>query len=116
MPRNVNTVKAANLLRRKPKAKVIEWETQVHSRGIRDVPVEVSASGSQPRPRKTASRRPRAQNDDTLQGETVPQPMDVDETFFVEEPAMPTNEKRVRQPASPSLANLTYLPVSARLH
>ncbi len=106
MPRNVNTVKAANLLRRKPKAKVIEWETQVHSRGIRDVPVEVSASGSQPRPRKTASRRPRAQNDDMLQGETVPQPMDVDETFWVEEP---------KSHISPSLSTPTLKNLSPRL-
>ena len=116
MPQNVTTVKATDVLRRKRKAKVIEWEPRVRSRGMKYVPVEVSTSASQPRPRERASRRPRTENNDTLQSETAPQPMDVDETFFVEEPAMPTNEKRVRQPASPSLANLTYLPVSAHLH
>lgn len=113
MPRNHDTVKAADLRRAKSKAKVIEWETRAHSRGIRDVPVQVRATASQPRPRKKASRGERAQKNDTLQGGTAPQPMDVDETFWVEEPAMPTSEKRVRSPhALPSELNLTCPPPS----
>jgi len=102
MPRNHDTVKAADLRRAKSKARVIEWETRAHSRGIRDVPVQVRATASQPRPRQKASRGERAQNNDALQGETAPQSMDVDETFWAEEPAMPTDEKRVRQPACTS--------------
>jgi len=51
---------------------------------------------SQPRPRKKARRRCRAENKDTLQGETPPRHMDVDETFWVDEPAMPSSEKKVR--------------------
>jgi hypothetical protein len=95
MPRNHDTVKAVKMCRSKTKAKVIEWDTRVHSRGIRNVPVEVSAAASQPKPRKKAGRLPRAENDHTL-CETAPQPMDVDETFWVNEPDMPASEKRVR--------------------
>jgi hypothetical protein len=116
MPRNRDTLKVAKLRQAKTKAKVIDWEIRVHSRGIRDVPVEVSDMASQHKPRKRAGRWPRAENNDPLQGETAPQPMDVDETFWVEEPDLHTSEKRVRQPASPSSANLMYLPVPAKLH
>jgi len=116
MPKSRNIVKAADVLRRKSKAKAIEWEPRVYSRGIRDVPVEVISTAHQPRSREKGTRRPSAENDNTLQGEAAPHPMDVDETFWVEEPVMPTSEKRVRQPAYPFLANLTYLPVPAHLH
>ena len=102
MPRNRDTVKAANFRRTKLKAKVIEWETREHSRGIRDVPVEVTDMTSRPKLRKKASIWTRIENSAALQGETAPQPMDVDETLWVEDPVIPTSEKRVRQPACPS--------------
>jgi hypothetical protein len=104
MPRNRDTVKAAKHRRTKFKAKVIEWEAREHSRGTRDVPVEVTDMTSRPKPREKASRRPRAEDNAALQGEAAPQPMDIDETFWVdlEEPAMPASKKRVRQPACPS--------------
>jgi len=63
---------------------------------------------SQPKPRKRAGRRPRAENNDTLQGENALQSMDIDETFWAEEPVMPASEKKVRQLAFPSSKNLTY--------
>lgn len=116
MPKKCDFVKAAKLNRAKSKAKVIEWETRVLSRGIRNVPVEVSATASQPKPRKRAHRQLRAENDGALQDETAPQPMDVDETFWVEEPAMPPNEKRVRRPAYIFSTDLTYLPAPTCLH
>ena len=118
MPWNRDTIKAANYRRAKSKGKVIEWETRVHSRGVRDVPVEVSAMASQRQLRKKDRRRKMAEQNDPLQGhgEAAPQSMDVDEIFWAEEPVMPTSEKRVRQPAFPSPTNLTYLPVSAQLH
>ena len=50
------------------------------------------------------------------QGEAASQPMDVDETFQVEEQVIPTSEKRVQQPTYPFLASLTYLPALAHLH
>lgn len=116
MPRKHHTAKAADILRSKSKAKIIKWEKREYSRGTRYVPVEVRPTASQLEPRKRASKRPRAENNDTLQGGTAPQPMDIDETFWAEEPVVPTSGKRVRQPAYPSVANLTYLPVSACLH
>jgi len=116
MPRNSTAVKAAKLLQGKSGAKLIKWETQEHSRGIRDVPVEVTAMTSQLRPRKMAHRQPRTEKNNMSQGETAPQPMDIDKTFWVEEPAMPTSKKSVRQPVFPFLANLTYLPALGRLH
>jgi hypothetical protein len=115
MPRNRDIVKAASLRREKSKAKVIEWETRAHSRGIRDVPVEVSAMKSQQKPRKKAGRRPRAEGNNTSRGESAPQPMDVDETFCAEELVIPASEMRVRQPACASPANLTHLPAPAQL-
>jgi hypothetical protein len=116
MPKSRNTVKASDVLRRKSKAKAIEWEPRVYSRGIRDVPVEVISTPHQPRSRKKGTRGPSAENDNMFQGEAAPHPMDVDETFWVEEPVVPTSEKRVRRPASPFLANLTYLPDPGDLH
>ena len=110
MPRNHDTIKVADLRRAKSKAKLIEWEPRVYSRGIRDVPVEVRAAASQARPRKMASKGERVQNNDSveaLQGETAPQSMDIDESFWVEDPVAPTNEKRVGSPhAPPSEPNL----------
>jgi hypothetical protein len=72
----------------------------------------------QPELRKEACRERVAENNNMLQGETAPQSMDVDETFWVEdlEPVMPTSEKRVRQPVCSSLMSLTYLPVSEHLY
>lgn len=98
MPRKFGTVKAANLRWAKSKAKVIEWKPQAHSRGVRDVPVEVSAAASRPMPREKVSRQPRAERANGLPNETAPQLMDVDETFWMEEPVLPTGRKRVRLP------------------
>src|SRR5260370_6913411 len=116
MPWNFDTVKPLNLRRAKSKVKVIEWETRVHSRGIRDVPVEVSATASQPKRRKRASRWPRSENNDMLQGKIAPQPMDINEAFCMEEPVIAPSKKRVRQPKFPFSPNLTYLSDSTHLH
>ena len=100
MPRNRDTVKAASVLRGKSKAKVVEWESRKYSRGIRYIPVEVSAATtSQSRARKSTSGRPRAETNDMLQGETASQPMDVDEVFWADDLAIPNSERRVRQPS-----------------
>jgi hypothetical protein len=116
MPQKRDILKAMNLRHTKSKAKLIEWETRVYSRGTRDVPVEVSTAASQQKPTKKAGRGPRAERNDPLQGEAAPQPMDVDETFWVEEPVVPASEKGVRKPVCPSSMNLTYLLVPAQLH
>jgi hypothetical protein len=117
MPRKkIDSVKAATLRERKSKGKIVEWEARVYSRGIRDVPVDIGPMASPLKPRKKALKRPTAENDDALQGETAPQPMDIDEAFWVEEPDMPTREKRVRQLTCPSSANLTHPPDPALLY
>jgi len=101
MPRNHNTVKAAKPGKAKLKSRVIEWEERSYSRGVRDIPVDVTSMARQRKPRKATKRQPRADNDDTFQGETAPQPMDIDETFWAEEPGISAGEKKVRQPACP---------------
>ena len=116
MPRNRDAVKTANVLGGKSKARVVEWKPRNYSRGIRYIPVEVSAATSQMRTRESASERPRAETNDIPQGETASQPMDVDETFWVEEPVIPAGEKRVRQLEFSSLVNLTYFPVREDIH
>jgi hypothetical protein len=108
MPRNSVTIKASTHRQAKSRSKVIEWKSRELSRGIKDVPVEVSAMASKPKPRKNAGRWPRAETNDPLQGETASQSMEVDETFWVEEPVMRTREKRVSQSVCPSSMNLTY--------
>jgi len=116
MPCKSSAVKAAKLLQGKLGAKVIKWEPWQHSRGIKDVPVEVTATVSQLKPRKMACRQPRMQKNNILQGETAPQPMDISKTFWVEEPAMSTSKKSIRKPIFPFLANLTYLLALGHLH
>src|SRR6266852_6781224 len=115
MPRNRETMKAANIHQAKSKAKLIEWEPQVRFRGTSNVTVEVISMESQPKKRKRAVRQLRAENTDGFRGETAPWPMDVDEAFWPEEPVAPTSEKKVRQPVCPSLMNLTYFPAPAHL-
>jgi hypothetical protein len=116
MPRSRDTVKAANILWGKSKAKVVEWEPQNYSRGIRYIPVEVSAATSQSRARESTSGRPKAETNDMLQGETASQPMDIDEAFWADDLAIPNSERRVSQPLHKLLANLTCLPVPKHLH
>lgn len=116
MPRNSNTVKAAKFGQAKSRSKLIEWETRQHSRGIREVPVEVSAAASQQKPRKKTGRRRKTENNDALQGEAAPHPMDIDDTFWLEEPVKATGKKGVRHPALQSSMNLTNLPDRALLH
>jgi len=96
MLRKHDIVDAASLLWVDSTARVIEWVPKKTSRGIKHVLVDMSTVESQPRPRKKARRRCRAENKDTLQGETPSWHMDVDETFWVDEPAMPSSEKKVR--------------------
>ena len=116
MPRNRDALKTANVLWGKSKAKVVEWKPQNYSQGIRYIPVEVSAATSQMRTRESASERPRAETNDIPQGETASQPMDVDETFWADDPVIPNSERRVRRPSYNLLVDLTCLPVQKRLH
>ncbi len=99
MPRNYEVVKVADLCQSKKRAKLIEWKAWETYQGIRD-----------------ASRQPRAEKNNSLQGEAAPQSMDVDETFWAKELVMPASKKRVRLHACPSSMNLTYFPVPTHVH
>ena len=116
MPQNYDTVKVGNSRQKKYKANVIEWDTWEYYRGVKDIPVKIIDMASQTKPRKKVDSWPRAEGSAALQSETAPQSMDIDDAFWVEEPAMPTSEKRVRQHACPLLTKLTYLPVPGHLH
>src|SRR5947209_8164246 len=107
MPQNCDTVKVANVLQGKLKAKVVEWEPQNYSQGIRYIPVEVSAATSQLRARESTSRQLRVETNDMLQGETASQPIDIDEAFWADNLAIPNSERRVSQPLHKFLVNLT---------
>jgi hypothetical protein len=92
-------IKASKVIQRKSKAKVIEWVTENRSRGTRNIPVEVSISRNLPKPRRDAGRM--ETNDyEAIFHETDPASMDVDETFWTEEPVIP-EKKRVRLPIIP---------------
>ena len=72
----------------------------MYSQEIREVPVEISVTKGQPKPNKRlikAATQSRAEDNDTLADETAPHSMDIDETFWIEEPGNPTSEKKVRR-------------------
>src|SRR6266566_1019169 len=108
MPQNYEVVKVADLRWSKKRAKLVEWEARETYRGIRDVPVVVSSRAHQPKPRENASRRPRAEKNNSLQGEAAPQSMDIDKTFGAEEPVMPASKKRVRLTACQSCKSAPF--------
>jgi hypothetical protein len=93
-------IKASKVIQRKSKAKIIDWVTREGSRGTRNIPVEVSTSKNLPMPRRGAGRR-EIENHEEISHETDPPSMDVDETFWIEEPVIP-EQKRVSPPACPS--------------
>jgi hypothetical protein len=78
-----NGIKASKIIERKTKVKVVDWVPQKRSRGIRNIPIDVTASTSRPKPRQATDRT--EDNEATLH-ETAFQHMDVDEVFWTEEP------------------------------
>ena len=90
---------------RTPHAKVVRWVPRTNSRGTKDIPVEVTASTSQAdglQPKKATSQ---IESDEATLHETTFSPMDVDETFWVEEVEEPVilKTKRVSSPIGLSL-------------
>ena len=101
MPAKCLTVKATNVLDRKPK--MVMWKAQETSQGIKYFPVEKTASTSQLK----SSHAGKMDNREAALHEsdkTSPPSMDVDETFYMEQPAPPAKKKRVSLPACLSLA------------
>jgi hypothetical protein len=105
-------IKASKISKTRSKAKFIEWETREHSRGTRDIAVEVSASKGKRMPRQITGRVEDSQA--ILHEATLPS-MDVDETFWTEEPVM-DQQKRVSSPACPSLDGILQIPQSQRTY
>ena len=84
--------------------KVVRWTSRKTTRGIKDIPVEVTTSTSQPNPRNVNGRM--KGNEATLH-ERTPSHMDVDETIWVEEAGGPviSKKKRVSSPTSQAAPN-----------
>jgi hypothetical protein len=101
-------IKALKISKTRSKPKFIEWETRVHSQGIRDIAVEVSASKGKRKPRKIARG---VEDSQAILHETTHPSMDIDETFWTEEPAM-DQQKRVSSPACPSWDGILRIPQS----
>lgn len=93
-------IKTSKVLQRKSKAKMVEWVTTKRSRGTRHTRVDVSTSTNQPIRRQDAGRM-EMDNNEAVSHETDPPSMDVDETFWIEEPVMP-EQKRVSSHRRPS--------------
>jgi hypothetical protein len=93
-------IKASNVLKSRSRAKAMEWVTQEHSRGTRDIAVEVRASKGK---RTLAPRQITGgiENTEAILHENALPAMDVDETFWAEEPVT-DQRKRVSSPAWPS--------------
>ena len=95
------SIKTSKVFQRKSKAKVIDWVPRELSRGTRYVPVDVTPSTSrQTQGGDTAGMD--IDNHEAALHELNPPSMDVDETFWTEEPVVP-EERRVSSPTFPSL-------------
>jgi hypothetical protein len=103
-------IKASQLLKNRSKPKTIEWVTRKYSRGTRDIPVEVSTSKGKRTRRKTTEG---IENCEAILQETTLPSMDIDETFWTEDPVV-DQPKRVSSPACPSwMVFYKYLSPSA---
>ncbi len=90
-------IKAAKLIKRRgSQAKFVDWVTKQYSRGSRDIEVEVS-----PPKRKKTQRYSNGEEDNskmvTASHEDPLPSVDIDETFWTEEPVI-EEEKRVSIP------------------
>ncbi|KAI9431069.1 hypothetical protein H4582DRAFT_2060255 [Lactarius indigo] len=85
-------IKASKVFQRKSKAKIIDWVTREGSRGTRSVPVEVITSTDLPVPRRGAGGREIDNHEATLH-ETDPPAMDIDDTFWIEEPEQKRSQR-----------------------
>ncbi|KAH9048382.1 hypothetical protein EDB84DRAFT_1434385 [Lactarius hengduanensis] len=95
LPMAPKGIKASKVFQRKSKAKIIDWVSRKGSRGTRNIPVEVSTSTNLPIPRKDAGGR-EIDNHEAILHETDPPSMDVDKTFWIEEPVIPEPKRSQR--------------------
>ena len=92
-------IKASKVLKSRYKAKAVDWVIREYSRGTRDVAVKVTTSKGKRTPRQISgvieNNEPEA-----ISGEVTLPSMDVDQTFWSEEPAT-DQPKRVSSLACP---------------
>ena len=88
LPMTSKSIKASKVFQKRSKAKVIEWVPWKHSQGTWYTPVEVSTSSSQQTPRQDTVIMETDNNEDILH-ENNPPSMDVNETFWIDEPVIP---------------------------
>jgi hypothetical protein len=89
--KGIKALKASQ--KRTPHTKVIKWVSRTNSRGTKNIPVEVTASTSQAKGLQPEKSTSQIKTDEATFHET---PMDVDETFWmeeVEEPAIPKTKR-----------------------
>jgi hypothetical protein len=99
LPMALKGVKASKVFQKKSKAKVIEWVTREHSRGTRYIPVDVSTSTSQQTQGRDTVRMEIDNHEAVLHEADLPS-MDVDGSFWIEEPVIP-EQRRVSSPTCP---------------
>jgi hypothetical protein len=80
---NNDSIKASKIIERKTKAKVVDWVPRKCSRGVRDIPIDVTALTSRPKSRQATDGI--ENNSATLREAAFP-PVDVNESFWTEEP------------------------------
>ena len=88
-----------------PHTKVVKWVSRTNSRGTKNIPVEVTASTSQAKGLQAEKATSRVEGNEAMLHGANLSPMDVDETFWVqevEEPVIPKT-KRVSSPIGLSL-------------
>jgi hypothetical protein len=102
-------IKASKVLKNRSKAKAMEWVIREHSRGTRDIAVEASTSKGKRTPRQITGEVENAEA--VVLHETAPPSMDIDETFWTEEPVM-DKRKRVSSPACSSSWMVFYRSLS----
>ena len=96
----IKGIKTSQVLRRKSRAKVVEWKARELTHGTKYVQVEVGTSKNPKRVKRPVRNAVRMETDAVLQ-EVDPPSMDVDKTFWIDEPDVPT-QKRVHFSICPS--------------
>ena len=102
-PKGIKALKAIQM--KTPHTKVVKWVSRTNSRGTKNIPVEVTASTSQAKGLQAEKATSRVEGNEAMLHEANLSPMDVDETFWVqevEEPVIPKT-KRVSSPIGLSL-------------
>jgi hypothetical protein len=94
-------IKASRLFQRNPKAKAVELVPRVRSRRTTHIQVEVGTSNTQQVQGRDVARM-ELDSHDSVMHEVDPEPMDIDEAFWIEELDVP-EQRRVSSPTYPWL-------------